>query len=193
MKRIEHTVERAIFISRWLLLPMYLGLIVALALYAWKFLIELRHIYHDFNEMGEAETMISVLTLIDMSMIGNLISMILIGSYEIFVSPIDFPGVVKPGWLRTIGSGLLKVKMGMSLVGISSIHLLKDFIEINTWGGDLMTPKVFQHLCIHVVFLLSALAMAWVDKIIHPAHPPAHPEPVGAPFKETPHPLQHEE
>lgn len=179
-KNVEHAIERSVFVSRWLLLPMYLGLIVIQGAYCIKFLEELWVILVGFRHTSSEQMMLAALLLIDISMLGNLISMILIGGYEIFISAIDFPGVETPRWLRNIGSGTLKVKMGMSLVGITSIHLLKEFVEIDK---RLDWSKLLAQGSIHALFLISVLVLVWVDSIMRPPHAPVakpadviHPE-----------------
>ena len=170
-----------IFFSRWLQAPLYLGLIVAQAIYVVVFMIELWHLAEDVflhsAEITEANIMLAVLGLIDVVMIANLLIMVIIGGYETFVSKIkvdDHPD--QPEWLSHVNANVLKVKLAMAIIGISSIHLLKTFIEVGDMtetgsGNDLgegenYTPTgVMWQVIIHVVFILSALALAWIDRM----------------------------
>ena len=160
---------RFIFFSRWLQLPLYLGLIVAQVVYVYHFGIELWHLLHATatHELTETSIMLIVLGLIDVVMISNLLIMVIVGGYDIFVSRMnldDHPD--QPEWLDHVNAGVLKVKLSMAIISISSIHLLKTFMNI-----DQMTDRavIFQTV-IHVIFLLSALMMAWIDKISSHAH-----------------------
>lgn len=165
-----------IFFSRWLQAPLYLGLIVAQCVYVVQFMRELWHLISDFGHMGETEIMMVVLGLIDVVMIANLLIMVIIGGYETFVSKINLNGHPdQPEWLSHVNANVLKVKLAMAIVGISSIHLLKTFIEVGALGGakdkQLYTwDGVFWQVIIHCVFILSAVALAWIDKMSQSAH-----------------------
>ena len=132
---LERAVERSIFSSRWLQAPLYLGLIVAQMVYVCQFFAELWHMLHVFLAGGDVETvsthiMIGVLGLIDVVMVANLVIMVVIGGYETFVSRLDLSGKAdKPEWLSHVNAGVLKIKLGTALISISSIHLLKTFIQ----------------------------------------------------------------
>ena len=122
-----------IFFSRWLQAPLYFGLIVAQGAYVWHFMVELFHLLHEVPGITEEKIMLSVLGLIDVVMIANLLIMVIIGGYETFVSRLelkDHPD--QPEWLSHVNAGILKVKLAMALIGISSIHLLKSFIHVGT-------------------------------------------------------------
>lgn len=161
--------ERLIFVSRWVLVPIYLGLILGAVLYTFKFAEELWNIMHHFISMSESEMMVELLALIDISMIGNLLIMIIIGGYSIFVHEMKFENAHdKPQWLNHINSGTLKVKMGMSLIGVSSIHLLKIFIESE--GPN----SIFIKCSIHVIFITSTLLLAFTDRLLHPPEEEKH-------------------
>ncbi len=161
-------ISAIIFTSRWLQLPLYLGLIVAQAVYAGLFLKEVRHMVAHATELTEVTIMLLVLSLIDVVMVSNLLIMVIIGGYETFVSRLGIEGHPdEPEWLDHVNAGLLKVKLAMALISISSIHLLKTFIEADQKSNDTMMWQVI----IHCAFLLSALVMAWVDKISSHAHP----------------------
>ncbi len=164
IKKLENRVEQFIFFSRWLQLPVYLGLIVASLIYVFKFMIELYHLVTHFTEMHENLIMLSVLGLIDFSMVINLLVVVFIGGYWTFVSKIDFADHAdKPDWLSHINAGTLKIKLIVSLVSISGVHLLKTFIDIHNTS---LQDAILQ-ISIHIVFILSALLLAWTDKIMH--------------------------
>ena len=164
-----------IFLSRWLQAPLYLGLIIAQAVYVYRFLLELWHLI-GFSlgigsrpvsvpvEVTDAETvvMLSVLGLIDVVMIANLLIMVIVGGYETFVSRLNLEGHPdQPEWLSHVNAGILKVKLATALIGISSIHLLKTFINADKLSDRMMLWQVV----IHVAFLLSALALASIDRL----------------------------
>ena len=161
--------SQLIFTSRWLQLPLYLGLIVAQAVYAGLFIKEVWHLITHAAELNETTIMLTVLSLIDVVMVSNLLIMVIIGGYETFVSRLaieDHPD--KPEWLGHVNAGVLKVKLAMALISISSIHLLKTFIE-----ADQKTHHaIMWQVIIHTAFLFSALFMAWVDRISSPANHP---------------------
>jgi len=170
-----------IFFSRWLQAPLYLGLIVAQLIYVWVFAKELWHLGDEVinhgSDVTEASVMLAVLGLIDVVMIANLLIMVIIGGYETFVSKIKIDGHPdQPEWLSHVNANVLKVKLAMAIIGISSIHLLKTFIEVGDLGakntenvtGDTYTGDgVFWQVMIHLTFIVSAVALAWIDKISH--------------------------
>jgi len=164
-------IEKFIFAGRWLLAPMYVGLIIGEFVYAYKFLESLVELLHQSSTIKETDLLLAVLGLVDITMIGNLIAMITIGGYSIFVREINIPGLHgKPRWLNNISSGTLKIKMCASLIGVTSIHLLKTFINIE----HAETKEVVAQVAIHLVFLVSIIVMAIVEKMLHPhPHPPA--------------------
>ena len=175
-----------IFASRWLQLPLYLGLIVAQAVYVWQFGVELVHLVSEvFLHSGEAEQaakvaeggpsaevaiMLIVLGLIDVVMISNLLMMVIVGGYETFVSRLRLEGHPdQPEWLSHVNASMLKVKLAMAIIGISSIHLLKTFIEVGDLGapGSKFTEAgVMWQTIIHCVFILSAIGIAWTDRLM---------------------------
>jgi uncharacterized protein (TIGR00645 family) len=168
----------SIFASRWLQAPLYLGLIVAQAIYVVVFMVELWHLAEGViahpELINEAKIMLAVLGLIDVVMIANLLIMVIIGGYETFVSRINVDGHPdQPEWLSHVNANVLKVKLAMAIVGISSIHLLKTFIEVGGMtdsgtieDGEKYTPTgVMWQVIIHCVFILSALALAWIDRM----------------------------
>ncbi|HSW13475.1 MAG TPA: TIGR00645 family protein [Solimonas sp.] len=168
-----------IFGSRWLQLPLYLGLIVAQGVYVILFLKELWHLILHSIDFGEQQIMLIVLGLIDVVMISNLLVMVIVGGYETFVSRLrleDHPD--QPEWLSHVNAGVLKVKLAMAIIGISSIHLLKTFIG----AGDLGSPDatfteagVMWQTIIHTIFIVSAVGIAYVDRLTsQPGNGKAH-------------------
>ena len=158
-----------IFSSRWLQLPLYLGLIVAQGVYVWLFLKELWHLILHTNDLGEQQIMLVVLGLIDVVMISNLLIMVIVGGYETFVSRLRLEGHPdQPEWLSHVNASVLKIKLAMAIIGISSIHLLRTFIESGNLGSEktAFTPTgVMWQTIIHVVFIISALGIALVDRL----------------------------
>ena len=193
-----------IFSSRWLQLPLYLGLIVAQGVYVFLFLKELSHLVMDATTLSEQQIMLLVLGLIDVVMISNLLMMVIVGGYETFVSRMRLERHPdQPEWLSHVNASVLKVKLAMAIIGISSIHLLKTFIEAGTLDGMPLcgTPAAFAsakealvagyagvtcnkvtgtgvmwQTIIHTIFILSALGIAWTDKVMSatPGKRPAH-------------------
>ena len=166
--------ETFIFWSRWLQAPLYVGLIVAQCIYVYLFMIELSHlVVNTFSSahITETEVMLVVLGLIDVVMIANLLIMVIIGGYETFVSRLDLhDNPDQPEWLSHVNAGVLKIKLAAAIIGISSIHLLKTFIEIGDLGapGNGFTEAgVMWQTIIHCVFILSAIGIAWTDKLMH--------------------------
>lgn len=166
------TLARFIFLSRWLQAPLYFGLIVAQLIYVIHFFIELVHLIQLTPNIKETEIMMRVLTLIDVVMIANLLIMVIVGGYETFVSRLRLEGHPdQPEWLSHVNAGVLKVKLATALIGISSIHLLKTFIGIGlptVVNGVVIPPTydpVFWQIAVHLTFVLSALLLAWTDRI----------------------------
>jgi uncharacterized protein (TIGR00645 family) len=174
-----------IFASRWLQLPLYLGLIVAQAIYVWLFWQELYYlVMAAFGDAGalshildsvtvegserptkpnETVIMLVVLGLIDVVMISNLLIMVIVGGYETFVSRMNLQGHPdQPEWLSHVNASVLKVKLATAIIGISSIHLLKTFINAASYDEK----TIYAQVGIHITFLLSALAIAWTDRIM---------------------------
>jgi uncharacterized protein (TIGR00645 family) len=178
-----------IFASRWLQLPLYLGLIVAQAIYVWLFWQELYYLVMatlgDVNSLShildsvtveggkrpakpnETVLMLVVLGLIDVVMISNLLIMVIVGGYETFVSRMNLQGHPdQPEWLSHVNASVLKVKLATAIIGISSIHLLKTFINASAYDEKTIIAQVG----IHMTFLFSAMAIAWTDRIMEAAH-----------------------
>lgn len=167
MKPVIDRMEMFIFWSRWLQAPLYLGLIVAQFVYVYLFLTELAHLVQNAfrsTQINETEVMLIVLGLIDVVMIANLLIMVIIGGYETFVSRLQLDGHPdQPEWLSHVNAGVLKIKLSAAIIGISSIHLLKTFIA----AGNISEHTIKWQVIIHIVFLLSALAMVMVDRIMN--------------------------
>ena len=189
-----------IFATRWLQLPLYLGLIVAQCVYVFLFGKELWHLISHSVSMGEQQIMLIVLGLIDVVMISNLLVMVIVGGYETFVSRLRLEGHPdQPEWLSHVNASVLKVKLAMAIIGISSIHLLKTFIAASPLNGlplckpeqwaaaassasasfynagaetcTTLTPDgVLWQTIIHCVFILSAIGIAWTDKLMSGSH-----------------------
>ena len=160
-------IARIIFASRWIQLPIYLGLIVVQMIYAWKFLKALWHLIVSLGVMDENTIMLAVLNLIDVVMIANLLLMVIVGGYETFVSRLNTDNHLdQPEWLDHVNASVLKVKLSMAIISISSIHLLQTFIN----AGAIPAEKIQWQILLHLTFLLSALAMAYTDKIINSNH-----------------------
>ncbi len=154
-----------VFASRWLQAPLYFGLIIAQGVYVYHFAVELTHLVQKTQTISETEIMLIVLGLIDVVMIANLMLMVIVGGYETFVSRLyleDNPD--QPEWLEHVNAGTMKVKLGMALVGISSIHLLKTFIE----APNLTQQTMLWQVMIHMTFVLSAIAMAYTNRLMEP-------------------------
>lgn len=163
---------RLIFASRWLQLPLYLGLIVAQCVYVVLFLKELLYLIDNAFSFSEQQTMLLVLGLIDVVMISNLLIMVIIGGYETFVSRLKLQNHPdQPEWLSHVNASVLKIKLAMAIIGISSIHLLRTFIEAGGLGSEkanFTETGVMWQTIIHGLFILSALGIAYVDRLTQP-------------------------
>lgn len=160
---IERIVERTLYASRWLLVPMYLGLAVVLIAFTIRFGIDILHTfqYAVFAEK-EADLILAALTLVDLVLVGSLVVMVMISGYENFVSRIELKEEdEKLNWLGKLDSGTLKVKVAASIVAISSIHLLKAFMDADKMTND----KLMWLVIIHMTFVISALLMGMLDKM----------------------------
>lgn len=170
-----------LFASRWVQAPLYLGLIVAQLMYVFTFMRELWHLSSHITSLTEAEMMLVVLGLVDIVMVANLLIMVTIGGYETFVSKLSVTGHRdQPEWLSHVNANILKVKLAMAIVGISSVHLLKSFVEAKSYFtdpalGDSAGEILMWQTIIHIAFILSAMALAWIDKIgsgnVNAGHP----------------------
>ncbi len=171
-----HPLSWLIFSSRWMQLPLYLGLIVAQGVYVILFVKELIHLIQGATSFSEQLIMLAVLGLIDVVMISNLLVMVIVGGYETFVSRLNLEGHPdQPEWLSHVNASVLKVKLAMAIIGISSIHLLKTFIAIGALGTDnpvagsgasYTEAGVMWQTIIHCVFILSAIGIAYTDNLM---------------------------
>ncbi len=163
MSPIKKALTKLIFTGRWLQLPLYVGLIVVLGVYAYRFIIELIELIAHANGIDNTTIMLSVLNLIDVVMIANLLIMVIIGGYQTFVSPLYLQDHVdKPEWLDEVNAGSMKVKLALSLISISSIHLLRTFIDPSQYSNT----SIMWQVLIHVTLVLSAIAIAFTNFIM---------------------------
>ncbi|CAB4694871.1 MAG: TIGR00645 family protein [Actinobacteria bacterium] len=160
------TVEGFIFFSRWFQVPLYVGLICAQLFYVVEFTRELWRMFVQFEQLTETTIMLGVLGLVDVVMVSNLLMMVIIGGYETFVSRLDLEGHPdEPEWLSQVNANVLKVKLAMAIIGISSVHLLRSFIE----ADQLASKDLLWKTLIHLTFIVSAVALAFIDRMSHSA------------------------
>ena len=158
----EKFIESLFYASRWLLAPIYMGLSLALILLGIKFFQEVIHFFPLILSSSEADLVLVVLSLIDLSLVGGLLVMIMFSGYENFVSQIDLDdNAHKLSWLGKLDASSQKQKVAASIVAISSIHLLKMFMKAETIEND----KLMWYVIIHMTFVVSAIGMAYVDKM----------------------------
>lgn len=161
---IERTAERFLYASRWLLAPIYLGLSFGLLILGLKFFQEVFHVLPVIFSTKEADLVLIILSLIDLSLVGGLLVMVMLSGYQNFVSNIDIDeGSEKLSWLGKMDASSLKQKVAASIVAISSIHLLKVFMNAENIEND----KLMWYVLIHLTFVVSAMCMAYVDRINH--------------------------
>lgn len=159
---IERTIERVMYASRWILAPVYLGMSIALLAISIKFFQEVWHFLPHILEVDESNLTLKLLTLIDLTLVGSLIIIVMFSGYENFVSQMDIGlSTEKLGWLGTHDYGSLKIKLASSIVAISSIHLLKVFMNIQETEND----KILWYVLVHLALVVSALLMGVLDKI----------------------------
>jgi uncharacterized protein (TIGR00645 family) len=164
---LEKFIERTLFASRWLLAPMYLGLSLALVTLSIKFFIELFHSLTHVIELSEADVVLSLLGLVDLTLVAGLVVMVMFSGYENFVSRIDLTGEGdKLGWLGKLDAGTLKLKVAASIVAISSIHLLRGFMDANQISND----KLLWFVIIHMTFVFSAVLLGVLDRMTARSH-----------------------
>lgn len=158
----ESTIEKALYASRWVLAPIYLGLSLALILLGIKFFQEVLHTFPIILQMSESKLVLVILSMVDMALVGGLIIMVMLSGYENFVSQINIEdGKEKLSWLGKLDSGSLKQKVAASIVAISSIHLLQKFMNAEHIDNE----KLMWYVILHMTFVLSAIGMALVDKM----------------------------
>ncbi|MCC2642661.1 MAG: conserved rane protein of unknown function [Nitrospira sp.] len=163
LRRIEQVFEILVFGSRWIQAPLYGGLIIAEILYAYKFVAELWEMIYHLRDHSETMFMLSILSLVDITMVANLLTMVVIGGYATFVSKLDLEHHPdRPDWLGHVDPGTIKVKLAASLIGISSIHLLKAFVNV----ANVPIEHIKWQIFIHMTFLASAILLAYSDKLM---------------------------
>jgi uncharacterized protein (TIGR00645 family) len=162
INKVEETMERLMYASRWILAPVYLGLSLALLALLIKFYQELYHFIPHILETNESELILTLLTLIDLTLVGSLLVIVMFSGYENFVSQLDIgENAEKLEWLGSHDYGSLKMKVAASIVAISSIHLLKIFMNVEDTDND----KLLWYVLIHLTLVISALFMGYLDKI----------------------------
>ena len=164
----ESLFEKLFYSARWILAPLFLGLSLALLALALKFFQEVWHVLPHVFELPESDLILSLLSMVDMGLVGGLIVMVMYSSYENFVSRLDLDekDSERLGWLGKMDAGSLKNKVAASIVAISSIHLLRIFMNISTIEND----KLLWYVIVHLTFVLSALVMCWIDLLTRKAH-----------------------
>ena len=164
---LEKPLERLLFACRWLLAPLYLGLALALIVLGIKFFQEAFHVIAQVTSLAEADLVLTVLALIDLVLVGSLIVMVMFSGYENFVSRIDHDaGTDAPAWLSKLDSGTLKLKVAASIVAISSIHLLRVFMDAQQIKND----KILWYVVLHLTFVVSAVLLGVLDKLSFASH-----------------------
>jgi uncharacterized protein (TIGR00645 family) len=159
----EKTIERLLFASRWILAPIYLGMSLALVALGIKFFDELYHLFPHLMEMSESDLVLVLLAMVDMVLVGSLIIMVMFSGYENFVSRLDVEeGTEKLGWLGKLDANSLKLKVASSIVAISSIHLLRAFMNAPQIENERL---LFWYVIIHLTFVISAVMMGVLDRI----------------------------
>lgn len=165
--KIEYLIEKTLFASRWILAPVYLGLSLALLALGIKFFQEVYHVLTHIWTMPETSMVLTILALIDMVLVASLVVMVMFSGYENFVSKIDVATDAESlGWLGKLDAGTLKLKVAASIVAISSIHLLRAFMNAPQIPND----KLMWYVIIHLTFVLSALMMGVLDRLAFRGH-----------------------
>jgi uncharacterized protein (TIGR00645 family) len=162
----EKSLERLLFACRWLLAPLYLGLSLALLVLGIKFFQEAWHVISQVVNLAEADLVLTVLAMIDLVLVGSLIVMVMFSGYENFVSRIEAVGTDTLGWLGKLDAGTLKLKVAASIVAISSIHLLRVFMNAQQTDND----KIMWYVILHLTFVVSAVLLGVLDRIAFAAH-----------------------
>jgi len=164
---LERLIEKALFSSRWILAPVYLGLSLALIALGIKFFQEVFHVLTHIWTMAEADMVLTILAMIDMVLVASLVVMVMFSGYENFVSRLDVEeGGEKLGWLGKLDAGTLKLKVAASIVAISSIHLLRAFMNAQQIPND----KLMWYVIIHMTFVFSAVLMGVLDRMSFASH-----------------------
>jgi uncharacterized protein (TIGR00645 family) len=167
----EKTIEKLLFASRWILAPVYLGMSLALVALGINFFIELYHLLTHVVGMSEADLILRLLAMVDLVLVGSLIVMVMFSGYENFVSALDVDeGTEKLSWLGKLDANSLKLKVASSIVAISSIHLLRAFMETSTRVKDGQENTLLWYVIIHLTFVVSAVMMGVLDRITAKSH-----------------------
>lgn len=167
----ERTFERLLLTSRWMLVPLYVVLVLILVVFAIRAGNELVHLFRHALDISETDLVLAALSLIDLALVGDLLVMVALSSYEAMVSKLDVaPGAEAPGWLGKYDAGTIKLKVASSLVAISAIHLLKTYLN----SGDMPLDRLLTMTAVHLAFVVSALILAFVDKLAFAAHREQH-------------------
>ena len=171
----EEIFEKILFASRWILAPLFLGLSLALMALGYKFFQEAWHVFSELNSMPESNLVLKVLAMIDIVLVGSLIIMVMFSGYENFVSTIDAKGSDSLAWLGKLDAGTLKLKVAASIVAISSIHLLRIFMQVSgkdeKTGEDLYTNmQIMWYIILHMTFVVSAVLLGVLDRIAFAKH-----------------------
>ena len=163
-ENIKQKIGMLLFFSRWILLPIYIGLIAMVAMYSLKFSFSLYHVLETFETLDSRHMMISVLELIDMAMVANLIIVVIFGGYEIFVNRMRIDNHPdQPEWLNHVSTSMLKLKISLTIITISSIELLQTFLNIS----KLSNQEIAWQVILHITFLFSAIIIAIIDWLIN--------------------------
>ncbi len=163
MDRMESVIEKVLYYSRWLLVPMYMGLAALLLILTVTFVVELTHLIPRLLELSEKDVILASLSLIDLALVGSLVVMVVISGYENFVSRIDLAEHdEKLDWVGKLDAGTLKLKVASSIVAISSVHLLKAFMNVQETPSE----KLLWLVIIHMTFVISALLMAVIERFL---------------------------
>lgn len=182
---LETAFEKLLFSSRWILAPIFLGLSLALLALGFKFFQEAWHVFHTLVDMAESDLVLTVLAMIDITLVGSLIVMVMFSGYENFVSTIDAKGSDSLNWLGKLDAGTLKLKVAASIVAISSIHLLRIFMQVDSplvldgkvvLGADGLpidkytNYEIMWYVILHLTFVLSAVLLGVLDKMSFAKH-----------------------
>lgn len=163
----ERIIEKTLLASRWLLVPLYLVLMAILLVFAVKAVQEMVHLFTHVLEIDEAHMVLSVLSLIDMALVANLVVMVSLSGYEAFISRFDTVGEMeKPAWLGKLDPGTVKLKVAASIVAISAIHLLRNYMTTENFDQE----RILVLLAVHLGFVVSALLLAYVDRMAFSQH-----------------------
>jgi uncharacterized protein (TIGR00645 family) len=165
--RMERLIERTLIAARWLLAPLYLGLALLLVLFIVEFYQDLWHATRSVVEATRSQLIIEALGMVDLALVASLIVMVMLSSYENYLSRLDIQSVsAQLGWLAKLDAGSVKVKVAVAIVVISAIDLLQAFLEIE----DITNDKLLWRVVVHLTFVTSALALAWLDRLTAKAH-----------------------